>query len=137
MAFSSNEYLAKEGYEFMGAAFEVYKVLGSGLSEEIYQEALELELQGRGTAFVAQEKLPVRYKGNLLRKFYFPDLVVGGAIIVELKAIQALAEEHMAQLLNYMHIAEKAVGYLVNFGAHPSLEWKRLVLRRYIPNSPD
>ena len=120
--------LQQEGYDFMAAAFEVYNELGSGFLEDPYQEALELELTDRGIPFVAKPKLPIFYKGRQLRKMYEADLIVSEGVIVELKAVHLLAPEHEAQLINYLKATRKRVGYLVNFGAFPKLQWKRFVL---------
>jgi GxxExxY protein len=125
------EYMGTEGYALMGAVFEVHRELGRGLSEEIYQESLEWELGLREISFQSKEELNVYYKGHLLEKRYIPDLHVSQEIMVELKAVKALTSEHEQQLLNYMHITKKAVGYLINFGP-PSVEWKRFILKEYI-----
>jgi GxxExxY protein len=118
----------QEGYDFMAACFEVYNEMGHGFLEEVYQESLEIELTERGIPFTAQPKLQLFYKGKPLRKAYEADLIVIGEIVVELKAVKAILPEHEAQLINYLRATKKRVGYLVNFGAHPSLEWKRRVL---------
>lgn len=118
----------QEGYDFMAAAFAVYNEMGSGFLEEVYQESLEFELTDRGIPFVSRPMLPLFYKGRQLLKRYQADLIVVGEIIIELKAVRALAPEHDAQLINYLKATRKKVGYLVNFGAFPKLEWKRLVL---------
>ena len=89
---------------------------------------MELELTERRIPFVAQPKLTLRYKGRPLKKQYEADLIVIGEIVVELKAVKALLPEHEAQLINYLKATRKRVGYLVNFGAFPRLEWKRRVL---------
>lgn len=123
-----DELLQQEGYDLMGAAFEVYNELGHGLLEEIYQESFEKELQLRSIPFSAKEELAVFYKGYLLKKKYIPDLFVSHGIVVELKAIANLTAEHEAQLMNYLRITQKRVGYLINFGGLGSLEWKRMVL---------
>ncbi|HAV13847.1 MAG TPA: GxxExxY protein, partial [Opitutae bacterium] len=68
-------------------------------------------------------------------KRYIPDLEVAEEIMVELKAVKELTSEHEQQLLNYMHITKKAVGYLINFGPMKQLEWKRFILKEYIPSS--
>lgn len=120
--------LKQEGYDFMGAAFEVYNVLGHGMAEEIYQQSLEIELGLRNIPFVSKADLPVRYKSQRLTTLYRPDLLVYGDIVVELKAVKALAAEHEAQLFNYLRISFKAVGYLINYGVSSGLEWKRLIL---------
>ena len=129
----NTEYLGSEGYALMGAAFEVHRVLGGGLSEEIYQESLEHELALRGIPFSSKSELAVFYKTHRLKKTYVPDLLVYGEIVAELKAAKALCPDHEQQLLNYMHITKKAVGYLINFGPMPGVEWKRLILNEYIP----
>ena len=113
------------GYDLIAAAFEVYNDLGGGLSEEIYQESFERELASRRIAFTAQPELTVFYKGTPLNKRLKPDLIVAGEIVVEPKAAKALAEEHESQLLNYLRVTRKPVGYLINFAAFPKLEWKR------------
>ncbi|KLU07759.1 NADH:ubiquinone oxidoreductase subunit 5 (chain L)/Multisubunit Na+/H+ antiporter, MnhA subunit [Rhodopirellula islandica] len=118
----------QEGYDLMGAAFEVYNELGYGMAEEIYQSALEVELGLRGISFVAQAELSVYFKGHLLTPKYRPDLLVFGGIVVELKALKELCSEHEAQLFNYMRIARMRVGYLINFGKKGDLEWKRFVI---------
>ncbi len=120
--------LKQEGYDFMGAAFEVYNELGYGMAEDVYQAALEVELGIREIDFVSQSALEVYYKGHQLSAKYRPDLLVFGEIVVELKAVKGITSDHEAQLLNYMRIARKRVGYLVNFGTKDNLEWKRFVL---------
>ena len=120
--------LEKEGYELMGAAFEVYNELGHGFLEEVYQEALERELAARHIPFVSQQPVQILYKGSALEKKYKPDLFVYGGIIVELKAFKALAPEHEAQLINYLKATGKPVGYLINFGYPTELQWKRMIL---------
>lgn len=130
----NTQYLGVEGYQLMGAVFEVYKELGGGLSEELYHESLEVEFDLRHIPYSSKTELEVYYKGNRLRKKYIPDMLVYEEIVSELKAVKALEAAHEQQLLNYMHITKKAVGYLVNFGPMESVEWKRFILKRYIPN---
>ena len=118
----------QEGYDLMGAAFEVYNELGYGMAEDIYQSALEVELGLRRISFLAQVGLDVYFKGHLLNSKYRPDLLVYNEIVVELKALKELCSEHEAQLFNTMRIARKRVGYLINFGKKGKLEWKRFML---------
>jgi GxxExxY protein len=120
--------LKDEGYQFMGAAFEVYNELGYGLAEEVYQQCLEIELALRGIPFRPKHELALTYKGRELLTKYKPDLFVFESIVVELKAVATLVSDHEAQLFNYMRIANQPVGYLLNFGAKGSLEWKRFLL---------
>jgi GxxExxY protein len=122
-----------EGYKLMGAAFEVYNEQGFGLTEEIYQESLEIELELRGISFCSQQELKCFYQGRELKKRYVPDLFVFGGLVVELKAACQLLPEHEAQLINYMRITRQPVGYLINFGHQETLEWKRFILSELIP----
>ncbi|HSJ02090.1 MAG: GxxExxY protein [Verrucomicrobium sp.] len=119
---------SQEGYTLVGAAFEVHRTVGGGLLEDVYQECLECELRLRAIPFVARQELAVYYKGKELRKRYIPDLYVSDGIVVELKAVACIAPEHEAQLLNYMRIARKPVGYLLNFAPLEGAQWKRMVL---------
>ncbi len=83
----SDELFKEEGYQLMGAAFEVYNEQGSALSEDIYQASLEAELKFREIPFDAQRRLDVFYKGVKLEPYFVPDLFVYYQIIVELKAV--------------------------------------------------
>jgi GxxExxY protein len=118
----------EEGYRLMGAAFEVFNELGYGMAEEIYQQSLEIELGMQGIPFLTKHELKVYYKNRELDTCYKPDLFVFGGIVVELKAVSELTPEHEAQLFNYMRIARKEVGYLLNFGHKGTLQWKRFLL---------
>jgi GxxExxY protein len=119
---------AQEGYDSMAAVFAVHTELGSGFLEEVYHEALEVELTRRGIAHESNQRLSLTYKDVALQKYYVTDMIVGGQIVVELKAVKALTAEHDAQLINYLKATRKHVGYLINFGSFPRLQWKRLVL---------
>jgi GxxExxY protein len=121
-----------EGYHLMGAAFEVYNDRGYGMAEEIYQECFEIELGLRGIPFASKAELKCFYKGHELKRRYIPDLYVSDSLVVELKAVTELVPEHEAQLFNYMRIARRPVGYLINFGHKGTLEWKRLILSELI-----
>ena len=99
----------------IGAAIEVHKLLGTGLLESAYQRALEYELTLRGIAFEAQKVCAVSYKGLLLDDAYRLDLFVEKQLVVELKAVDALADVHEAQVLTYLRFSECRVGLLINF----------------------
>lgn len=118
----------QEGYDLMGAAFEVYNEVGYGMAEEVYQQCLEIELELRKIPFLSKRELRLSYKGRMIEKRYIPDLFVSNAIVVEIKSVAQLTPEHEAQLFNYMRIARQPVGYLINFGHKDTLEWKRLVI---------
>ena len=112
----------RECYAIRGAIFEVYSVLGSGFAEEVYQEALELEMGKRGIPFVPQQRLQIRYKEQVLNKLYVADMICYGKIILELKAVRALLPEHEAQLINYLKATSIELGLLVNFGTFPEVD---------------
>ena len=116
-----------EVYGIIGACFDVYKELSSGLSEPIYQEALELEFKSRGIPYEREKELVVYYKGQKLRKRYIADFVCYDDIIVELKALDCITSKEVSQILNYLHITKYPLGLLVNFGHEDKLEWKRFV----------
>lgn len=118
----------QEGYDLMGAAFEVYREKGHGFLEAVYQECMECELTSRQIPFQSKPRLQIFYKGEPLVQDYEADLLVCTGIVTELKAAKMLAPEHEAQLINYLRATGKRVGYLINFGSHPQLEWKRMVL---------
>ncbi len=118
----------QETFSIRGAIFEVYRELGCGFLESVYQECLEKELTARDIPFVAQPQLSLAYKGVDLKQTYRPDLICYNSIIVELKALSELKGEHRAQLLNYLNATSLRVGLLVNFGSYPKAVVERLVL---------
>lgn len=120
--------LKDEGYQFMGAAFEVYNQIGYGMAEEVYQQSLEIELEINRIPYRTKHELAMFYKGRQLLTKYKPDLVVFEGIVVELKAVADILPEHEAQLFNYLRIARLPVGYLVNFGCKKELQWKRFIV---------
>ena len=117
----------KECYEIIGSCMEVHSELGCGFLEAIYQEALELSFMDFEIPFEREVQLDVFYKGRELNKKYFADFICFDEVIVELKAVNALADVHYAQVLNYLKATGKRVGLLVNFGAK-SLQYKRVIL---------
>jgi GxxExxY protein len=118
----------KETYQIIGGCLTVYKDKGHGFVEPVYQDCMEIELNHLEIPFNSQVNLPLSYRGRPLQHFYIPDLLCFGEIIVELKAVKFLADEHRAQVLNYLKASGLQLGLLVNFGHYPGLEWERLVL---------
>ena len=119
---------AEETYAIRGAVFEVYREMGSGFLEAVYQECLGREFKRRDIPFIAQQELRLKYKGEPLIQIYKPDFVCFDKIILELKAIKEIAPEHKAQLLNYLKATDLKLGLLVNFGGHPMVEIERMAL---------
>jgi len=105
---------------------EVHSVLGGGMLEAIYQEALAVELKNKRISFEKEKELSVTYKGVQLDKKYKADFVCYNEIIVELKAVSELTDAHMAQVINYLKITGNKLALLVNFGKE-SLEYKRII----------
>ena len=103
------------GKQIVQAAFEVHSELGPGLIESVYEICLVEELKSRNLTVERQVKLPVVFKGKILDKEFFIDLLVEKEIIVELKAVEVLLPVHEVQLLTYMKLADKKLGYLINF----------------------
>ena len=119
--------LKEECYRIVGACFEVHKDKGCGFLEAVFQECLELELGWQEIPFEAQKPLSLTYKGHPLQQRYKADFVCFDSVLVELKAVEKLADEHRAQVLNYLNATGLRLGILVNFGHHPQLEWERIV----------
>jgi GxxExxY protein len=101
--------------EIIGAAIEVHRELGPGLLESSYEICLARELELRGISYEFQKPLPMEYKGVRLDCGYRPDLLVAGAVIVEVKSVEKLAPIHDAQLLTYLKLTGVKVGLLINF----------------------
>ncbi len=117
----------EETHALSGACFEVYKNKGCGFPEAVYQECLELELADRCIPFVAQPRLQLEYKGRVLSQTYQPDFFYFERAILEIKAVTELADEHRAQMNNYLKGTGRCVGLLVNLGHFPLVEHERIV----------
>lgn len=118
-----------ETYQIIGAAMEVHKTIGCGFTEPLYQEAFEQELQLREIPFQREKSFHVTYKGKELKKEFRPDFVCFDKIIVELKAVDDFADEHFAQVYNYLKATGLSLGLLINFGKK-SLDYKRVPCER-------
>jgi GxxExxY protein len=117
-----------ECYQIQGAVFDVYREMGCGFLEAVYQECMEKELAKRGVPFIAQQELKLFYKGEALRQTYVPDFICYDAIILELKALSATTGIHKAQVFNYLKASKMHLGLLVNFGSYPKATVERIVL---------
>ncbi|MFN8300276.1 MAG: GxxExxY protein [Chitinophagales bacterium] len=105
------------------AYYKVYNTLGYGFLEKVYENALVVELKQMGWKVQAQQPVNVSYKGEEVG-VYFADLLVNDCVIVELKAAEAIGEDHEAQLLNYLRATKIEVGLLLNFGKKPAIKRK-------------
>ena len=115
-----------ESYEIIGICMEVHNVLGHGFAEVIYKDAIEIELTDAEISFEREKEYNVWYKSNLLKRKYNADFVVFDKIILEVKCVKELTDEHVSQTINYLKVSENKLGLLVNF-ARNKLEYKRLV----------
>lgn len=118
----------EESFAIRGAVFEVYREMGCGFLEAVYQECLERELRLREIPFVVQPELTLTYRGERLQQTYKPDFVCFDKVILELKAVKEIAPEHEAQVINYLKATGTKLGLLINFGAYPKATVKRLAL---------
>lgn len=107
----------------IGCAFEVINELGAGFLESVYEKALFLALRQKGLSAISQYPAKVIFRGECVGDFY-ADIFVEEKVVVELKAVKAIAPEHQAQVINYLNATGVEVGLLINFG-NPKLEYKR------------
>ena len=124
-----------EAFRIRGAVFQVYRTMGAGFLEAVYQECLTLEFARREIPFQTLKALPLSYMGTVLRQTYVADFVCFGEIILELKAVRTLAPEHRAQTINYLRASQMKLGLLINFGSTPGVEIERFALQRFSANS--
>ena len=120
----------EESYKIMGDCFEVYKRMGCGFLENVYQECLEIEFGVRKIPFQTQQKIKLFYREQILTPIYKPDFICYDKIIVEIKAVSKIANEHKAQIINYLHATTFKLGILINFGHYPKVESERFVLEK-------
>ena len=118
----------EECYQIQGAIFEVYKEIGSGFLESVYQECLEKELSIRNIPFQRQAEIRLAYKGDSLQQYFTADLICFNLILLELKATKSLEPIHRAQVLNYLKATGLRLGLLVNFNAYPKAAIERIIL---------
>jgi len=119
-----------ESYAIMGDCFYVYKAMGCGFLENVYQECLEIEFEEQGIPFESYKEVKLKYRNRPLKQTYKPDFMCYDKIIMEIKAVSKLVDEHRAQILNYLNASGLKLGILVNFGHYPKLEYERFVLTR-------
>ena len=116
-----------ESYAIIGAAMEVHRTLGNGFLESVYQESLGLEFNKRKIPFSREKILELFYKGDKLSKYFVADFICFEKIVLELKSVSGLTNEHEAQVFNYLKATQMNLALLINFGAN-SLQYKRIVL---------
>mgnify|MGYP001011626027 CR=1 FL=1 len=120
-----------ECYAIQGAVFDVYREMGCGFLEAVYQECLEKKFLTRQVSFESQKELILFYKNEKLVQTYKPDFICYQKIIVELKAVKEIAPEHKAQLINYLKATGLELGLLINFGSYPKAEIIRMANTKF------
>ncbi|MCL6461521.1 GxxExxY protein [Flavobacterium micromati] len=124
----TNEYYYKknENYEIVGLCMEVHRILGPGLLEIVYKDALEIEFKNNNIPYKREKEYNVEYKGIILPHKFYADFVVYDDIILEVKSVKEISNDHLAQTLNYMKLAYTPIGIIANF-QNKSLVHKRLI----------
>ncbi len=121
----------EESYAIIGACFAVYKDKGCGFHEPVYHECLEIEFEFQKIPFLSKPPQTLQYRGRTLVQTFSPDFLCDEKIILEIKTVSALVDEHRAQVLNYLAATGCKLGLLVNFGHYPRLEYERLLPKEY------
>ncbi|MBP6673197.1 MAG: GxxExxY protein [Bacteroidetes bacterium] len=119
--------LKNESHTIIGICMEIHRLLGKGLLEIVYKDAIEYELKIKSIRYEREKEYGVTYKDIILPHKFYADFVVYDSIILEIKAQKNLADEHYAQIYNYLKISKCKVGLVMNFG-EPSLKFKRIIL---------
>ena len=116
-----------ESYAIIGACFEVCNEMGCGFVKPVYQECLSIEFELRNLLYLPQAELLLKYKTRTLEQKYKPDFICFGKIVLEIKAVSTLCDEHRAQVHNYLKATGYRLGLLVNFGEYPKLQYERIL----------
>lgn len=128
MEYNEKEYpLQKESYQIIGICMEVHRILGKGLLEIVYKDAIEYEFKKKEIPYEREKKYEVEYKGIILPHHFYADFVVLNKIILEVKAQKDIVDEHYKWVINYLAISKCPLGLIVNFGEN-SLVTRRLIL---------
>ncbi|WP_158858901.1 GxxExxY protein [Lunatibacter salilacus] len=119
--------LKEETYKILGVCMEVHNNLGAGFLETVYKDALELEFKSAGIFYEREKEYSVNYKGVILLHKFYADFVVSNNVILEIKGRKGIADEHIAQAINYLKVSQCKIAMIVNFG-ELKLNYKRLIL---------
>jgi len=117
----------EECYQIIGKCFEVHKQLGAGFLEIVYKDALEFEFKRNNISYSREKEYEVHYKNIILPHKFYADFVVEEKIILEIKSVSKISEEHIAQSINYLKVSGNKLALLVNFG-ELAMSYKRIVL---------
>ncbi|MEI8202806.1 MAG: GxxExxY protein [Bacteroidota bacterium] len=127
LTYSDKKYpFQNETYKIIGICMEVHRILGKGLLEIVYKDALEYEFNAKNIPYEREKKYEVQYKGIILPHYFFADFIVFNKIILEVKAQKEIVDEHYSWVINYLGISKCKLGLIVNFG-EKSLVTKRVI----------
>ncbi len=128
MQYPEDKYpLQSDTYVIIGICMEVHRILGKGLLEIVYKDAIEYELRKRKIQYQREKKYVIQYKDIILPHYFYADFVIQKNIILEVKAQKGIVDEHYSWVINYLAISKCPLGLIINFGAK-SLETKRVLL---------
>jgi GxxExxY protein len=116
----------KECFKIIGIGMEIHRILGKGLLEIVYKDAIEYELNHKGIPYEREKKYEIEYKGLILPHFFFADFVLFDKIILEVKAQKGIVDDHYRWVINYLAISKCPLGLILNFGNN-SLVTKRVI----------
>ncbi|MCH8318979.1 MAG: GxxExxY protein [Bacteroidetes bacterium] len=120
--------IQEETYQIIGICMEIHRILGKGLLEIVYKDALEYETKSRNIPYEREKKYEVHYKEIILPHHFYADFVMFNSIIVEIKAQKkGIIDEHYNQMINYLAVSKCKIGLLFNFG-DDSMKYKRIIL---------
>lgn len=116
-----------ETYKILGLCMEVHNNLGHGFLEVVYKDALQFEFEKNEIPFQREKEYKVNYKGVILPHSFFADFIVFGKIILEIKGVKTIHDEHIAQAINYLKVSKNEIALIVNFG-EAKLSFRRIKL---------
>ena len=119
--------LESESYEIIGVCMEVHRILGRGLLEIVYKDAIEYEFNFKKIPYEREKKYVVKYKGHTLPHYFYSDFVVFNKIIMEVKAQKGIIDDHYRWIINYLAISKCPLGLIMNFGENVLIT-KRVIL---------
>ncbi|MGV8016951.1 MAG: GxxExxY protein [Ignavibacteria bacterium] len=115
----------EESFKIIGVCFEIFNILGKGLLESVYKDAMEYEFKNKSIPYQREKLFKVKYKDIYLNHFFYADFIVFDKIILEVKAVSSIIDEHIKQTINYLSITGCKLGIIINFGDN-SLRYKRI-----------
>jgi GxxExxY protein len=123
----SELFYKEESYKIIGICMKIHRVLGLGLKEINYKDAMEIDFAEEGITYEREKRFVVKYKDRILRNPFVADFIIDNSIILEVKSIPAILETHKAQALSYLAVSNLKLALLINFG-EKSLACRRIVL---------